>query len=177
MSDRNGSRRWSWLTLFVMVAVALGVGMQAQEEPTRSERAQNFAETVKCPRCRGQSVASSDAPIAVELRREIDRRFEEGQNEEQVRQYLLDTYTDEVLLVPPRSGLGSLVWILPVAALVVSFAGLAVVFRRWRGGGESTARASVDDRELVAAARDAGRRAARSDVGSFDDPHGEGDGR
>ena len=48
--------------------------------------------------------------------------------------------------------MASLVWTLPVVALVAAVAGLALAFRRWRGGG---ARATDADRALVEAARTA----------------------
>ena len=157
-------RRLSWVALAVVLAVALVVGMGSREEQTRTERARSFADTVKCPTCRSQSVADSDAPVATAIRADIDARFEEGQNEEQVRQYLLATYGDEVLLTPPRTGVGSLVWTLPVAGLLTALGALAFTFRRWRlePAGRS---ASAADRELVASAM------------GTSDPHGEGDGR
>jgi cytochrome c-type biogenesis protein CcmH len=169
-----------------VLAVALVVGMGSRDEPTRAERARSFAATVKCPTCRSQSVAESDAPLAMAIRAEIDARFEEGQNEEQVRQYLISRFGDEVLLTPPRTGVGSLVWILPVAGLLIALGALAFTFRRWRLEPVGPS-ASAADRELVATAMGAasGASRARDDVevvadasGEVDaDPHGEGDGR
>jgi hypothetical protein len=52
-----------------------------------------------------------------------------------------------------------MVWALPVVVLVAAGAGLALAFRRWRGGG--AARATDDDRALVEAARTAGDRNER----------------
>jgi hypothetical protein len=51
------------------------------------------------------------------------------------------------------------VWALPVVVRVAAVAGLALAFRRWRGGG--AARATDADRALVEAARAAGDRQAR----------------
>jgi cytochrome c-type biogenesis protein CcmH len=163
-------RRLSWVALAVVLAVALVVGMGSREEQTRTERARSFADTVKCPTCRSQSVADSDAPVATAIRADIDARFEEGQNEEQVRQYLLATYGDEVLLTPPSTGVGSLVWILPVAGLLIALGALAFTFRRWRLEPDGPS-ASDADRELVASAM----RSPTDQRAS--DPHGEGDGR
>ena len=158
-------RRLSWAALAVVLVVALVAGMGSRDEPTRAERARSFADSVKCPTCRSQSVADSDAPVATAIRAEIDARFEEGQNEEQVRQYLLATYGDEVLLTPPRSGVGSLVWILPVAGLLIALGALALTFRRWKLEPAGPT-ASDADRDLVASA-----------LRVPADPHGEGDGR
>lgn len=158
------NRRLSWIAMAVVLVVALVVGMGSREEPTRAERARAFAETVRCPTCRSQSVADSDAPIAVALRREIEKRFQDGQNEDQVRQYLLETNEEDIQLVPPKSGIGSLVWVLPVAGLLLAVAGLAVAFRRWQREAPPSG-PSAADRELV----------ERALAGV--DAHGEGDGR
>jgi cytochrome c-type biogenesis protein CcmH len=156
-----------------VLVVALVAGMGSRDEPTRAERAQNFAETVRCPTCRSQSVGESDAPIAVALRAEIERRFAEGQNEEQVRQYLLETSDEEIQLVPPKTGIGSLVWVLPVAGLLGALGALAFAFRRWKLE-PAPSGPSAADRDLVARAQ---RRERGERVGAVADPHGEGDGR
>ncbi len=174
-------RRWSWAVMGVVLVGALAFGLQPDDTArTPEERIFEVASGYKCPTCRSQSVADSDAPVANAIRADIDARFEEGQNEEQVRQYLLATYGDEVLLTPPRTGVGSLVWILPVAGLLIALGALAFAFRRWRlePAGPS---ASAADRELVASAMGAASGSARADAdasgGAGVDPHGEGDGR
>ena len=50
------------------------------------------------------------------------------------------------------SGLAGLIWVLPVAAVVIAVAALAVAFRRWRVVGDRRV-ASDEDRVLVERAR------------------------
>jgi cytochrome c-type biogenesis protein CcmH/NrfF len=54
------------------------------------------------------------------------------------------------LLLPPGEGVDSLVWVLPVVALVCGFGGLVVVFRKWKREGD--VQANADDAGVVAAA-------------------------
>ena len=56
-----------------------------------------------------------------------------------------------LLLQPAGSGLGALVWALPVAALLLAAGGLALAFRRWRR--DVPEAVTEDDRELVERAR------------------------
>lgn len=145
-------RALSILLPVLVVVVALAIGSQGSGGPaTDAERAQAIAGTVRCPTCRGQSVASSDAPAAVEIRREIDRRVAAGQGEEEVQAGLVAAYGEGVLLNPPGSGVAGLVWVLPVAGLVIGAGALTLAFRRWRPAvvGEAT----DEDRRLVEAAR------------------------
>ena len=130
---RRGGRRWlPWAVMGAVLAVALGFGLTRNAPRTEAERVRAFSETVRCPQCRSQSVADSDSPLASTIREDISRRFAEGQSEDEVRAYLRGRYGEDVLLNPSGSGIGSLVWVLPVAALVLAFAGVAFAFRRWR---------------------------------------------
>jgi cytochrome c-type biogenesis protein CcmH len=147
-------RRWlPWAALVVVVGVALAIGTFDRGGGARSdeERAQSLAEGFRCPTCRGQSVADSDAPAAVAIRSQIDRQIDEGRSDDEIRDYVLSRYPRSEQ-VPPRSGLAGLVWVLPVAAGVVAVAALAVAFGRWRVVVDRRA-ASDEDRVLVERAR------------------------
>ena len=136
----------------VVVVVALVIGSSGSGgSASDAERAQSIAGTVRCPTCRGQSVASSDAPAAVEIREDIDRRVAAGQSDEEVQAALVGAYGDGILLNPPGSGVAGLVWVLPVAGLVLGAAALAVALRRWRPAGLDPV--TDEDRRLVDEAR------------------------
>jgi cytochrome c-type biogenesis protein CcmH len=129
----TAARRWgSWVLLVVVVAGALLIGTTDDGGPrTDVERVQSIAASVRCPTCRGQSVADSDAIAAENVRREIARRVGEGESDDEIRAALAARFGDTILLTPPRSGVAGLVWVLPVAGVVVAVAGLAFAFRRW----------------------------------------------
>ena len=121
-----------WAALAVVVIGALVFGVQDRDAKTDAERAQSIAESVACPACSGQSVASSDAPAAANLRVDIERRVAEGQSDDEIRAAYAARFGDEILLNPPSSGVAAVVWVLPVLAVVAGGAGLVVAFRRWR---------------------------------------------
>jgi cytochrome c-type biogenesis protein CcmH len=147
-------RRWlPWALLAAVVAVALVVGTAGGDgEPSsREERVMALAADFRCPTCRGQSVADSDAPAAAAIRQEIARQVGEGRSDDEIRDYVLERYPRSQQ-VPPRSGLAGLVWVLPVAAAVAAGAGLVLAFRRWRVA-PGAAAPSPEDRVLVERAR------------------------
>ena len=145
--------RLPWIALVLVVGVALAIGTFDRSGGARSdeERAADLAEDFRCPTCRGQSVADSDAPAAVAIRSQIERQIEDGRSDAEIRDYVLSRYPRSEQ-VPPRSGLAGLVWVLPVAAAIVAAAALVVAFRRWRVVGDRRA-ASDADRVLVERAR------------------------
>lgn len=153
-----------WVALAVLLIGALFVGVTdtgGERSPEARER--DIASSVACPVCDGQSVADSDASAARGVRTYIADRVAEGAGDDDIRAELADRFGDQVLLTPGRSGLAGLVWILPVMALVVAFAGLALAFRRWQGRGQ--AHASDEDRVLVRRAQAAARSAGPPDAG------------
>ncbi|HEX6418750.1 MAG TPA: cytochrome c-type biogenesis protein [Acidimicrobiales bacterium] len=160
-TDRQTGRRLrrartaGWLALLALLAGALVYGT-VDDGGARSpdDRARALAQSIACPQCDGQSVADSDAEASRAIRALIDQRIDEGASDARIRDELADAYGEQVLLTPARSGVSSLVWSLPVVALVLALAGVALAFRRWRSTGD--AQASDDDRALVARARGTG---------------------
>jgi cytochrome c-type biogenesis protein CcmH len=124
-------RRLTWLALVAVVAVALVIGVTDRSPATADERARRIGETVMCPACSGETVADSQAPVAVNIRRQIADKVEQGRSDREIRDELAATYGERVILNPPRSGVAGLVWVLPVAGLVAAVAGLVFAFRRW----------------------------------------------
>ncbi|HEY6698465.1 MAG TPA: cytochrome c-type biogenesis protein CcmH, partial [Acidimicrobiales bacterium] len=74
-------------------------------------------------------------------------RIDQGASDDAIRDELVATWGESILLTPDSSGVGGLVWVLPVVALVLALAGVAYVFWRWRG--TATVHASDADRALV----------------------------
>ena len=141
-----------WLVLAVVLVGALAFGVTDDAGPrSPGDRARNLAETIACPQCEGQSVADSDSVAAKAIRERIDAQIADGRSDAQIRDELAAAYGERVLLTPGRSGVSSLVWSLPVVAVVAAFAGLVFAFRRWRGDGAR--HASDADRALVARTR------------------------
>jgi cytochrome c-type biogenesis protein CcmH/NrfF len=87
------------------------------------------------------------APAAQAIRTEIRRRIDAGQSRREIEAYLEGRYGSDILLTPPSSGIGGLVWVLPVVAIVGAAAGLGVALRRWSR--RSLEHPTDEDRALV----------------------------
>ena len=75
-------RKGLWVSYALAAVVALGalyVGTRPGAPTDPIDRAHNLAETIKCPTCRGQAVAQSDAPASAGIREEITKRIDSGQ--------------------------------------------------------------------------------------------------
>lgn len=71
----------------------------------------------RCLKCQNQNLADSAAGIAVDLKREIYSRVQQGQSADQISAYLVERYGDFVLYKPPFKASTFILWIGPFALL------------------------------------------------------------
>jgi cytochrome c-type biogenesis protein CcmH len=122
----------SYALMAVVLGITLVIGTRSTGPTDPLDRAHAIEQTIKCPTCRGQSVAESDAPASKAIRTDIATRIADGQSDDEIRDYFAAQFGDDIILRPKSSGIGGLVWVLPVAALVLAAGGLAFAFWRWR---------------------------------------------
>ncbi len=111
------------------------------------ERYRTLVEELRCPKCQNQNIADSNAPIAMDLRREIYRMLDEGQDNEQIVDYLVARYGDFVRYKPPVNAKTLVLWYGPIALLVLGFVVLAVILIRRRRGASSQASNTLSEAE------------------------------
>jgi cytochrome c-type biogenesis protein CcmH len=124
----------------VLLALCLAGGAQAAidayefKDEAERERYRTLVEELRCPKCQNQNIADSNAPIAMDLRREIYRMLGEGQSNEQIIDYLVARYGDFVRYKPPVNAKTLVLWYGPIALLVLGCGVLAVILMRRRRG-------------------------------------------
>lgn len=88
-----------------------------------------LASELRCPVCQGLSIQDSPSELALDMRDVIRDQLRSGKSPGEVRQYFLDKYGEWILLEPKPEGFNLVVYLLPVAALLI---GLAIVWRTVR---------------------------------------------
>lgn len=127
MSVLKSFRLWCLAALCVL-AVAL---FEAPSTASTQGRIAHLESLVKCPACDDLSVAQSNATSSIAVRHDIIRRVGEGQSDDKILTSLEATYGTSILLSPSTSGLGSLLWLVPIAALLaLAVAGVRLARRR-----------------------------------------------
>lgn len=152
MTRHPQRQRWWWWALMGLIAVGVifSASSTTPTEGTSDERLFSLAAQLKCQQCVGESVAQSQSPSAVQFREEIAAQMARGNTDDEILNFFAESY-DDVLLTPPSTGLGALVWMIPVVALAVAVLVLALTFRRWRGE-QATREVTPEEQDRVAAA-------------------------
>jgi cytochrome c-type biogenesis protein CcmH len=117
-----------WLALAVQ-AVAAGDAAPAAEDPALEKRVTELAAELRCLVCQNQSLADSNAGLAVDLRNQIRERMKAGESESQIVDFMVARYGDFVLYRPPVKATTMLLWFGPLLLLAV---GIVVLFVRLR---------------------------------------------
>lgn len=129
------------MLLFACIAAA-GDALPTVADPVTNKRAVNLAEQLRCLVCQNQSIADSNAELAVDLRRQINEQIAQDRSDGEIVDFMVQRYGEFVLYRPPFNAVTLLLWFGP--ALLFA-AGLAVLIYNMR-----RRRAQRDEQPLTA---------------------------
>lgn len=95
-----------------------------------SDQAQVISEKLRCLVCQNQTIAESDAPLALDLRNQVREQLAQGKSETQVLDFMVARYGDFVLYQPPLKPLTWPLWFGPLTLLAGAIVLLYRVVRR-----------------------------------------------
>jgi cytochrome c-type biogenesis protein CcmH len=95
-------------------------------DPALEARARTLSAEIRCLVCQNQSIDDSDAELAREIRLLIRERLVAGDDDDEIKAYLVSRYGEFVLFRPPVSPATAVLWFGPFVLLALG--ALAVVF-------------------------------------------------
>ena len=101
-------------------------------------RFRKLVKDIRCMVCQNQTLLDSKAPLAVDLRREILARMDEGKSDEEIIDFLVKRYGDFVLYNPPLKSSTALLWFGPFLFLLIGLIGVIILIARRRNVAEET---------------------------------------
>jgi len=122
--------------IIVLLAALLGAATAAKEalpeaaDPALEARMTRITAELRCLVCQNQTIADSNAGLAVDLRRETREMLRQGKSDAEIIAYMTARYGDFVLYRPPLKSTTALLWFGPAAMLALGAAGLVLVLRR-----------------------------------------------
>ena len=138
--------------LVVLLLAWLGLAMAQDarplaDDPVLEAQVMRIAEELRCLVCQNETIAASHAELAVDLRKQIRQKLQQGQSEAQILDFMVQRYGDFVLYRPPVRSSTWLLWGGPFLLLGVAMLALALNIRRRRSlastplGGDEAERA------------------------------------
>lgn len=93
-----------------------------------------IAKKLYCPVCPNTPLDVCETLACQDWRMQIREQLSEGWSEEQIISYFVDQYGERVLAEPQRSGFTSMVWFLPILAVLLGLWVAYEVLKGWRRG-------------------------------------------
>jgi len=76
-----------------------------------------FYKTIRCLVCEGQSIQESDTEFAINLKEQIQKKYESGMDLKQINQELITIYGEEISFSPSNDHF--ILWGLPLLLLII----------------------------------------------------------
>ena len=109
-----------------------GEAVSLADDPALETRVFALAAELRCLVCQNQTIADSNADLAVDLRQQIREKLRQGMGERQILDFMVARYGDFVLYRPPFKAATVLLWIGPFALLALGALALGRALRRRR---------------------------------------------
>lgn len=139
--------------LFLALAVLLtappvaAAGIEADEmlaDPALEARARTLSREIRCPICAGETISESNADISRQLRLIIRKRLSDGISEDQIKDELVASYGEAVLMTPPLTSRSVALYAAPLVILVL---GGGIVALWWKTSQRAPVPAIGQDQE------------------------------
>ena len=121
-------KRAAWILSAMLLAP---LAWAADSPPVDADRLYRLTSELRCLVCQNESLADSNAPLAIDLKNEIRARMSAGESDAQIKQFLVDRYGNFVIYRPPLNSSTLLLWAGP---LLLVIGGILALWRAMRAG-------------------------------------------
>ena len=114
------------LKIFIIIFLSIGFSQSKSDEKS-DEMKSKILKNIRCLICQGQSVYDSESDFASSIKLTVEKKINEGSNEEQIYEFLRTKYGDWIIFDPKLNKNTYILWLLPL--LLFLFGG-AIIFKR-----------------------------------------------
>jgi cytochrome c-type biogenesis protein CcmH len=132
----NASTRIFRCTVAIAILAASPLAAHGKEalpldaDPVLEARVMQVAEELRCLVCQNETIAASQAELAVDLRKQIRQKLQQGQSNEKIVDFMVERYGAFVRYRPAFDATTALLWTGPFLMLALGSFVLAKNIRR-----------------------------------------------
>jgi len=120
-----------FLCLFVFAPLVFAKEAEYMAADPEMEKTVNeISAELRCLVCQNQTIADSNAPLAVDLKNQVREMVESGQSQGDIIDYMVQRYGDFVRYRPPMNASTMLLWVGPFLLLLIGVVVLVVNLRK-----------------------------------------------
>ena len=114
------------LKIFMIIFLFIGFSQLKSDEKS-NELKSKILKNIRCLICQGQSVHDSESDFASSIKLIVQKKINEGSNEDQIYEFLRKKYGDWIIYDPKLNKNTYILWLLPL--LLFLFGG-AILFKK-----------------------------------------------
>ncbi|MBU4180475.1 MAG: cytochrome c-type biogenesis protein [Hydrogenophaga sp.] len=124
--------KWIIALVFALAAgvVAAQEAAPAAADPELEARMVRITAELRCLVCQNQTIADSNAGLAIDLKNQVREMLRRGDSDQQIIAFMTERYGDFVLYRPPLKKTTAILWFGPAILLVGGLLILFLVLRR-----------------------------------------------
>jgi cytochrome c-type biogenesis protein CcmH len=135
------------------------IAVQPEEmlsNPALEARARALSRELRCLVCQNQSIDDSEAPLAHDLRVLVRERLTAGDSDRQVLDFLVARYGQFILLRPRFAGPTLVLWLTPLAVLLIGAGAIVFAVRRQRAAPQLDSLSDAEEARVAELLRSTG---------------------
>ncbi len=112
---------------FIIIIVVISNFVEANSIENNEDLKNKISKNIRCLICQGQSVYDSQSDFANSVKLVIEKKLNEGLNENEIYEFLKNQYGDWISYTPEFNKNTYILWILPILLFII---GGAILFRK-----------------------------------------------
>lgn len=151
-----------WLVVLGLTVAGLAVGSLVSTQPAQAadapslaadpaleNRMMQVAEELRCLVCQNETIAASQADLAIDLKKQIRLKLRQGESKAQILDFMVARYGQFVRYRPAFNLTTALLWIGPFALLLMAGGVLLATIRRHRRADDPSELSDAEKRRLA----------------------------
>ena len=134
--------------VFIALAVAQSGSLHAQtpESAFDESYAQGIDRMIMCPVCPAETIDQAQVEISRQMRLIVREMLAEGKDRDDILDFFVERYGQDILAAPPKSGADLVAWLLPVGGVIAALVAVFFIIRSMtrRGPTLATPQLAVD---------------------------------
>ena len=103
---------------YTEILIALSSLIYSQISAVDQRELMNTYRKIRCPECRAQSIAESELPSAVSLRKEIETKLKDGWCEKDIIEIIKQIHGDQIVMTSEIRRNTMVLWVIPLLCLL-----------------------------------------------------------
>lgn len=136
--------RYFLTALFLSFSAQAAIDVLEFSSAQQEKDYQSLTQELRCPQCQNNNIADSNATIAVDMRAKVYELLKEGQNKQDIINYMVERYGNFVTYNPPVTSSTIILWVAPLTLVIL---GIFVVLRRKSNRG--TTKSAVENQPVL----------------------------